>query len=101
MMGLRKGTSRHKMIGAFWVVFMFLVACSSFAITRINPGHFSWIHVLSVVTLVFLPLALWRRRQGDSRGHARAMVGVFLGLLIAGAFTLVPGRLMHDVFFGS
>ena len=28
------------------------------------------------------------------------MIANFLGLFIAGMFTLIPGRLMHDVIFG-
>jgi uncharacterized membrane protein len=33
--------------------------------------------------------------------HRRAMISLFLGaLVIAGAFTLVPGRIMHQVVFG-
>ena len=29
------------------------------------------------------------------------MIGIFAGLAIAGAFTLLPGRLMHQVTFGQ
>jgi uncharacterized membrane protein len=34
--------------------------------------------------------------------HRRHMLGLFLGaLVIAGAFTFWPGRIMHAVVFGS
>ena len=29
------------------------------------------------------------------------MIGLFAGLAIAGAFTLLPGRLMHQIAFGQ
>jgi len=33
--------------------------------------------------------------------HRRVMIGIFSGaLVIAGLFTLLPGRIMHAVVFG-
>ena len=42
------------------------------------------------------------RRTGiDVRRHRIAMISIFAGaLVIAGLFTLVPGRIMHAVVFG-
>jgi uncharacterized membrane protein len=97
---LRKGTALHMALGRVWVALMMLVAALSFTITGINPGHFSAIHILSIVTLTTIPYAIWRRRRGDIRGHATAMVGNYCGLFIAGGFTLAPSRIMHAVFFG-
>src|SRR5258708_963460 len=54
-----------------------------------------------LVTLAMLPLAVLRARQHDLRRHQRAMTGLFVGaLVIAGVFTLLPGRITHAVFFG-
>jgi uncharacterized membrane protein len=51
---------------------------------------------------VVLPLGVWRAHQHDVVGHRRIMVLIFTGaLVIAGLFTLVPGRIMHSVLFGS
>ncbi len=37
-----------------------------------------------------------------SRGHRRAMLGVYIGgILIAGSLAFAPGRIMHSVVFGS
>ena len=94
-----KGTPRHRMAGSVWAAVMMAVALSSFAITR--SGHFSAIHILSVVTLIAIPRAIWSRRTGRIRGHAIGMIATFAGLLIAGAFTLAPGRIMHAVAFGG
>ena len=98
---LRKGTAVHVGLGRVWLALMTAIAATSFWITDLRLGHFSPIHVLSIVTLATLPYAVWARRRGDLRGHAIAMLSVFAGLFIAGAFTLVPGRILHAVFFGE
>ena len=97
---LKKGTAAHMALGRTWAALMMATAAISFAITGFNPGHYSAIHLLSALTLVNIPYAIWQRRRGNIRGHAIAMVSNYLGLLVAGAFTLVPGRIMHAVFLG-
>ena len=48
-----------------------------------------------------MPLGLAAVRRRQVRRHARMMTGVFVGgLLIAGALTFLPGRLMFQLFFG-
>ncbi len=98
-----KGTLPHRTLGWLWVGMMMLVAISSFWIHQIRLfGPFSPIHGLSIFTLIMLPLAVWRAHRHDVVGHRRIMVLIFTGaLVIAGAFTLVPGRIMHSVLFGS
>ena len=99
---LPKGTLRHRVMGYGWVLMMLAVATSSFGIRTLNPGHFSFVHVIAIYTLVMLPVAVLHARRHNVRRHAWAMVGLFAGaLLIAGAFTLVPGRIMHGVVFGA
>jgi uncharacterized membrane protein len=96
-----KGTRIHRLIGWSWVVAMFTVAVSSFFIRQINPGAFSWIHLLSGWTLIALPMALFAIRRGRVVSHASGMTWTFIGgLIVAGAFTFLPGRLMWEVFFG-
>src|SRR5437773_11466871 len=94
-----KGTIPHRTIGWVWAPLMLAVVVSSFFIHTIRLwGPWSPIHLLSLFTLVMLPLAVWRARQHDLRRHQRAMTGLFVGaLVIAGAFTLLPGRIMHAV----
>jgi uncharacterized membrane protein len=49
-----------------------------------------------------LPIAVWRAHRHDVNSHRRAMLGLFFGaLVIAGVFTLLPGRIMHAVLFGG
>ena len=86
-----------------WVALMAVVAASSFWIHQIRlVGPFSPIHLLSIFTLVMLPLAVWRARTHRAADHRRIMILLFTGaLVVAGLFTLVPGRIMHQVFFGA
>jgi uncharacterized membrane protein len=93
---LKKGTPLHMALGRTWAVLMMATAAISFVMVT----HYSWIHVLSVVTLVNIPYAIWRRRVGDVRAHATAMIANYCGLFIAAGFTLAPGRVMHAVVFG-
>ncbi len=97
-----KGTLPHRTIGWIWVLLMASVAISSFWINTIRMvGPFSPIHLLSIFTLIMLPLAVWRARRHRVVDHRRIMITTFIGaLVIAGLFTLVPGRVMHAVVFG-
>jgi uncharacterized membrane protein len=98
-----KGTLPHRTIGWIWVVLMAAVAVISFWIHQLRlVGPFSPIHLLSIFTLLVLPLAVWRAHRHEVREHRIAMVSLFAGaLVIAGLFTLLPGRIMHAVVFGS
>ncbi|USQ95585.1 DUF2306 domain-containing protein [Caulobacter sp. RL271] len=96
-----KGTTAHKLLGWTWVLAMGTTAVSSLFIREINPGHFSFIHLLSGWTIVGLPGAVYAIKRGKVAAHRRAMTGMFVGgLLIAGVFTFLPGRLLWTVFLG-
>jgi uncharacterized membrane protein len=97
-----KGTIPHRLFGWLWAGLMLAVVVSSFFIHTIRLwGPWSPIHLLSVFTLVMLPLAVLRARRHQVERHRRAMIGLFTGaLVIAGVFTLLPGRIMHEVVFG-
>lgn len=98
-----KGTGRHRVLGRVWVVIMVGVAASSFWITEIHGGgRFSWIHGLSVLTLVMLPVGVWAARTGRISLHQRVMQGVYVGgLIVAGGFTFVPPRVIGRMVFGG
>jgi uncharacterized membrane protein len=97
-----KGTLPHRTVGWIWVALMAVVAASSFWIHQIRlVGPFSPIHLLSIFTLVMLPLGVWYAHRHRVADHRRVMVLTFTGaLVIAGLFTLLPGRIMHAVVFG-
>jgi uncharacterized membrane protein len=59
------------------------------------------IHLLSIFTLATLPLAIVHARRHRVDRHRNAMIAIFTGaLVVAGLFTLLPGRIMHAVVFG-
>ncbi|MBW8880694.1 MAG: DUF2306 domain-containing protein [Asticcacaulis sp.] len=96
-----KGTLPHRTLGWIWVVFMMTVAISSFFIQIINPHGFSLIHILSVVTLIGVPILVLAARRHDVKRHRRIALNLYIGaLLVAGIFTFMPGRLMWRMFFG-
>jgi len=101
-LALPKGTFPHRTMGWIWVLLMLVVVLSSFLIHQIRLwGPWSPIHLLSIFTLMTLPIAVWHARRGKVANHQWAMLSLFVGgLLIAGAFTFVPGRIMHAVAFG-
>jgi uncharacterized membrane protein len=98
-----KGTLPHRTIGWIWVALMVIVAASSLWIHQIRLfGPWSPIHLLSIFTLVMVPIAVWRARRHRVADHRRIMTMTFVGaLVIAGLFTLLPGRIMHAVVFGQ
>lgn len=100
---LPKGTPLHKQIGWLWVGLMVFVAASSFFIHQIRMlGPWSPLHLLSLYTLGSLAYAIYAIRHGNTRGHKIAMISVFFfGLIVAGGFTFLPGRLMHAVVLGG
>jgi uncharacterized membrane protein len=97
-----KGTPLHKLMGRVWVLLMLTVATSALFINEIRMiGPFSPIHLFVFVTYGGIGYALWQIRRGDVARHRAAMQSVyFQALLLTGAFTLLPGRRMHDVVFG-
>ncbi|RED17141.1 DUF2306 domain-containing protein [Parasphingopyxis lamellibrachiae] len=90
----RKGDSLHRILGRVWVVLMLVTAISSFWLSL------SFIHIFSVLVLVSVPLSLWRISKGDVVGHRRSMEGMYIGLVVAGAFAFIPGRLLGTLLFG-
>ncbi len=63
-------------------------------------NHFGWIHLFTILTLWTVPTAIIAVKKGNIKAHQRKMVLLYLGaILIAGGFTLVPGRYLHELFF--
>ena len=96
-----QGTLPHRTLGWIWVVFMTTVAASSLFMTGLNGNAYSWIHMLSGYVLISLPAGIIAARRHKVLVHQRTMTGMFLGgMVIAGAFTFFPGRLMWRVIMG-
>ena len=102
LMLLRKrGDRPHRVLGWIWAVALFLTAAISFGVREINPGGFSLIHLLSVLTIVQVPLIVRYARRHDWKRHRAAVRGMVTGaLLVAGFFTFPFGRLMGTWLFG-
>ena len=96
----RKGTGSHRLLGRMWVALMLATAISSFWIQ--SHGRFSWIHGLSAITIAGLGGALYFAITGNIVRHQRIMQGLFGGgLVIAGAFTLLPQRLLGRMLWSA
>lgn len=96
----RKGSPGHRATGYVWVILMVATSLTSFWITGLNGARFSFIHILSVVTLVSITLAIIAARRRNMRSHRSAMIWTYVGLVTAFVFTLMPGRLTHEIVFG-
>src|SRR5258707_14493760 len=97
-----KGTLPHRTVGWIWVALMLMVSVSAFFIHQIRLwGPWSPIHLLAIFTLVVLPIAVWHAHRHAVQNHRNSMVRLFVAaLVIAGALTFLPGRIMHAVAFG-
>jgi uncharacterized membrane protein len=98
-----KGTLPHRALGWIWVTLMLVVCISSLFIHELRMwGEWSPIHLLTIFTLIMLPLAVLAAHRHEVARHRGRMIGLFVGaLLVAGLFAFWPGRIMHAVAFGS
>jgi uncharacterized membrane protein len=98
-----KGTIPHRLVGWMWVGLMTVVAVSSFLIHEIRLwGPWSPIHIIAIAVLIMLPVGVLHARRHRVARHRGMMIGIFIGgLVVAGLFTFVPGRVMHAVAFGG
>ncbi|WP_236020885.1 DUF2306 domain-containing protein [Devosia sediminis] len=100
----RKGTPLHKTLGRVWVLLMFAAATSALFIHEMRlVGPFSPIHLFSLFTYITLFNGLKAIIiDRDVVRHRAEMQGLYAGaLMLAGAFTFLPGRRMHTVLFGA
>lgn len=96
----RKGNDTHRWMGRAWAALMVLTAVSTYWIR--GNGGFSWIHGLSIVTLLALAHGLHLVMTGDIRRHRFVMGGLYFGaLIVAGLFTLLPQRLLGRMLWSS
>ncbi len=101
LLNSRKGRTFHRIAGWVWVVFMMTVALSSLFIVGLNGNYWSFIHIFSGMTLVMAPLGVLAARKHNVKAHRQRMTSLFYGaVVVAGAFTFLPGRIMYQVFFG-
>jgi len=99
---LPKGGLRHRVIGWMFVALMTTVSVSALWIHDLRlVGPWSPIHLLIPVTLLGLWSTVRHARAGRIKEHKRGVLSLYLlALIVTGAFTLLPGRVMHSVIFG-
>ncbi len=102
---IKKGTPFHKKSGRVYMVLMLITA----TITLFMPAkvgsslfnHFGWIHLFSFITIYTVPTAYLAIKKGNVKSHKRKMILLYFGaIIIAGGFTLSPGRYLHELLFG-
>jgi uncharacterized membrane protein len=98
---VKKGGPRHRLLGRIWLGLMLTSALATIFIKNLNQGHFSWIHLLTLLTLLMVPRAYLAARRRDFATHRKVVLGLYVSaLLIAGLFTFLPGRTMWQWAFG-
>lgn len=100
----KKGTATHRLIGKYYMAIMLITAVIAlFMPAKVGPallGHFGFIHVFCMLVLYSVPAAYFAARKGHLAEHKAHMLSVYVGgILIAGAFTFMPGRLLHKWLF--
>lgn len=103
----KKGTKSHKRRGYVWLSLMMVISITAIFIQEINPNSYSPIHLLipwTIFSIFFGIYAIKKYRKSKNNFwknlHQWTMIGLFFGaLVIAGAFTLFPGRMLHEILF--
>ena len=93
----------HKIGGYIWVVVMACAAISSFWIMEFRLiGPFSPIHGLSIYVLWSLYRGVSYAIARNIEAHRQTFRALYLqGLVLAGLFTLLPGRILNRMLFGE
>ena len=101
-LSMKKGGAIHKLLGRIWVGLMLIVAITSFFIHETKMwGDYSPIHLLSLWTIFILGVGVYYARVGNIKRHKQVMIATyFFALILTGFFTLMPGRVMHQILIG-
>lgn len=102
-----KGAPIHRLLGKIYLALMMITATAAiFIAAEVGPTisiaglRLGLIHLFVALTYLGVFNAIRGVQLGDIRRHKGAMIGTYVGgLLIAGAFTFVPGRVMYNMFF--
>lgn len=103
--GAQQRPRLHRAFGYAWVTLMVATAVSALFIRDFelpNLAGYTPIHLLVPVSMFSLFGAFWFLARGNLRGHRLTMQGLYVGAcLVAGAFTLLPNRLLGRLVFGQ
>ncbi len=99
----KKGAPLHRKLGWLFLALMTVSATTTLFIHEVNPNGvlgLSVIHLFVPLTFFGVAGAILGVRTHNIRRHRNATIGLYVGgLLIAGALTFAPGRIMHQIFF--
>ena len=98
--GSIKGSLQHRSLGFVYLGLMSATAVTAFFIRSVGHGHLSLIHLFIPLTFFGVVSAMWNARRHDIAGHRSAMLGLYAGMVVAGALAFLPGRLLYRAFFG-
>jgi uncharacterized membrane protein len=99
MLAMKKGTPLHRLLGRTWMGLMLVAVLVSFGIK--THGNYSWIHLLSAWFLVVIAMALLSIYRGNVIAHRTWVIGGYIGLVVAGIFTLLPHRRLGYLVWNS
>ena len=95
----------HRAFGYAWVTLMLITAVSALFIRDFqlpNLGGYTPIHLLIPLTLVSLVGAFVFLAQGNITAHRKTMQTLYVSAcLVAGGFTLLPGRYLGQLVWGQ
>jgi uncharacterized membrane protein len=95
----------HRAFGYAWVTLMVVAAISAvFLRDRELPNlaGYTPVHLLVPITFASLFGAFWMLARGNVVGHRRVMQSLYFGAcVVAGAFTLLPDRLLGKLLWTS
>jgi uncharacterized membrane protein len=77
---------------------------SAFIRDYLLPNLFGFTPLLAftVLTAVALPYAVWNARRGNIAVHRKVMRKLYIGgCVVAGIFTLLPGRFLGHLLWNS
>ena len=103
--GARPRPRLHRAAGYAWVTLMLIASISALFIRDFNLPNiagYTPIHLLIPVTLGSLFMAFRALLQGHIRRHRSWMTSLYVSAcLVAGAFTLLPGRYLGQLVWGQ
>ena len=103
-LGMQQRPRLHRAFGYAWVTLMVATAVSALFIrNEVGPSvaGFGWIHLFVPLTFLGLFSAFRNLARGNIAAHRQAMLGTYFGAcIVAGGFTLMPGRFLGNLIFG-
>ncbi len=103
--GARQRPRLHRAFGYAWVTLMLAAALSAIFIRDYklpSIAGYTPIHLLVPITLITLFGAFRFLARGDIAGHRKAMQSLYFGAcVVAGGFTLLPGRYLGKLVLGQ